>query len=252
MLLGPAAQGLAHVGRRLGNPLPHLCANCLKIDPANQLLDRPDGGRGDRQAPDAEPEQRQRFQPPPAHLAANSDVDRETPRLVEHPGEPIDNEVVFAAAIRRLRDSVFEERRAAHARQPESATQWEEVRARLQRALDVLADQLVALYMAGTPDMSEMVFTSTSWSDLVSSTEYAESIQDRDEAMIQRVTELRNEVLKTENNLRRHIDNQQNVTEKEKRFGMRAALRQYQKQCSACKKVPTTMKPTSCGVCGNF
>src|SRR5690606_4884332 len=87
VLLGPAAQGLAHVGRRLGNPLPHLCANCLKIDPANQLLDRPDGGRGDRQAPDAEPEQRQRFQPPPAHLAANSDVDRETPRLVEHPGE---------------------------------------------------------------------------------------------------------------------------------------------------------------------
>lgn len=65
-------------------------------------------------------------------------------------------------------------------------------------------------------------------------------------------TELRYEVLKTENNLRRHIDNQQNVTEKEKRFGMRAALRQYQKQCSACKKVPTTMKPTSCGVCGNF
>lgn len=32
---------------------------------------------------------------------------------IEHPGEPIDNEVVFASAIRRLRDSVFEERRAA-------------------------------------------------------------------------------------------------------------------------------------------
>jgi len=69
-----------------------------------------------------------------------------------------------------------------------------EVRARLQRALDVLADQLVALYMAGTPDMSEMVLTATSWSDLVSSTEYAESIQDRDEEVIERVTELRNEI----------------------------------------------------------
>ncbi|MDQ2699781.1 MAG: hypothetical protein M3Y23_00455 [Actinomycetota bacterium] len=69
-----------------------------------------------------------------------------------------------------------------------------EVRARLQRALDVLADQLVALYMAGTPDMSEMVLTAASWSELVSSTEYAESIQDRDEAVIKRVTDLRNEI----------------------------------------------------------
>jgi septal ring factor EnvC (AmiA/AmiB activator) len=68
------------------------------------------------------------------------------------------------------------------------------VRARLKRALDILADQLVALYIAGTPDMSEIVLTATSWSELVSSTEYAESIQDRDEAVIERVTELRNQV----------------------------------------------------------
>ncbi len=68
------------------------------------------------------------------------------------------------------------------------------VRAHLQRALDVLRDQLVALYMSGTPDVADMVFGSSSWDEVVSRSDYAEAIQDRDEAVIDRVTDLRNEV----------------------------------------------------------
>jgi peptidoglycan hydrolase CwlO-like protein len=68
------------------------------------------------------------------------------------------------------------------------------VRARLQRALDTLRDQLVALYMSGAPDVADMVLSSTDWSDLVSRTGYAESIQDRDEAVIQRVSALREQI----------------------------------------------------------
>ncbi|MGK2932838.1 MAG: hypothetical protein ACSLFD_08740 [Solirubrobacterales bacterium] len=70
----------------------------------------------------------------------------------------------------------------------------EQVKKRLQRALDVLREQLVALYMSGTPEVADMVLGSSSWEEIVSRTDYAEAIQDRDEAVIGRVTDLRNEV----------------------------------------------------------
>jgi peptidoglycan hydrolase CwlO-like protein len=69
-----------------------------------------------------------------------------------------------------------------------------EVKARLQRALDVLRKQLVALYMAGTPDIADMVLGSSSFAEMISRSDYAEAIQDRDEAVIDRVTGLRNEI----------------------------------------------------------
>jgi septal ring factor EnvC (AmiA/AmiB activator) len=69
-----------------------------------------------------------------------------------------------------------------------------EVRRRMERALDVLRRQLVSLYMAGTPDVSEMVLGSSDFSEIVSNTEYAESIQERDEAVIRRVRALREQI----------------------------------------------------------
>lgn len=51
---------------------------------------------------------------------------------------------------------------------------------------------------------------------------------------------------------RQEQDYQQSVKESEKRMGMRAALRKYQRPCAGCGKVPTNMKATECGVCGNF
>ncbi len=69
-----------------------------------------------------------------------------------------------------------------------------EVRSRMERALDVLRSQLVSLYMSGTPDVSEMVLGSSDFAEIVSSTEYAESIQDRDEAVVRRVRALREQI----------------------------------------------------------
>lgn len=51
---------------------------------------------------------------------------------------------------------------------------------------------------------------------------------------------------------RQEQDYQQAVRESEKRMGMRAALRKYQRKCAGCGKVPTNMNATECGVCGNF
>jgi mobilome CxxCx(11)CxxC protein len=59
-------------------------------------------------------------------------------------------------------------------------------------------------------------------------------------------------VLNAHYETRQLLDNRECLTEKEKRFGMRAALRQFQKACAGCKKVPVSLEPTICDVCGNF
>jgi len=69
-----------------------------------------------------------------------------------------------------------------------------EVRARLKRALKILRDQMVSLYISGSPDVSEVVLASADWSDLVSSAGYADAIQNRNESVIDRVETLRDQV----------------------------------------------------------
>ena len=59
-------------------------------------------------------------------------------------------------------------------------------------------------------------------------------------------------MINVESQQRSRLDEQQGVTEEDHRIGMRAALRQLQKACAACKVVPTSMKPSDCAVCGDF
>lgn len=47
-------------------------------------------------------------------------------------------------------------------------------------------------------------------------------------------------------------DYKQEVTEAEKRQGMRAALRKFQRTCSGCGEIPKSMKTSNCDICGNF
>jgi len=60
------------------------------------------------------------------------------------------------------------------------------------------------------------------------------------------------EILKKDDEIRNNFDNKQNISEKEKRMGLRAALRQYQRECICCHKTPVSMRPSDCDVCGNF
>lgn len=64
--------------------------------------------------------------------------------------------------------------------------------------------------------------------------------------------EVRLEILENENRFRMDLDYQQDITEEEKRRGLRAALRQFERPCAKCKEVPYSMEPTDCSVCGNF
>lgn len=64
--------------------------------------------------------------------------------------------------------------------------------------------------------------------------------------------EVRLRVLEAENNAREVQDQQRDIGDDEKRFGMRSALRQLRRACVACKQVPTSMEASQCGVCGRF
>lgn len=58
-------------------------------------------------------------------------------------------------------------------------------------------------------------------------------------------------LLKSNNSLDKNFI-RQGISEKELRFGYRAALIQFQKRCRVCNKVPQGLKATDCPACGQF
>jgi mobilome CxxCx(11)CxxC protein len=60
------------------------------------------------------------------------------------------------------------------------------------------------------------------------------------------------DILLAENTQREQADYKQDLTDKEKRRGHRAALRHFDKPCKACKQVPLSLTPTKCDICGDF
>jgi peptidoglycan hydrolase CwlO-like protein len=68
-----------------------------------------------------------------------------------------------------------------------------QVRARLQRALEVLRDRLVAIYESGSPDMLNVVLDSASWAEVNTRADYLDQIQQYDDSVASRVKALRDE-----------------------------------------------------------
>ncbi|MFT5914562.1 MAG: mobilome CxxCx(11)CxxC protein [Bacteroidia bacterium] len=60
------------------------------------------------------------------------------------------------------------------------------------------------------------------------------------------------ELLETKYSLRGDQDSKYGLNERELRKGMRYALREFQRKCIGCDKIPLSNEPTDCGVCGNF
>ena len=77
------------------------------------------------------------------------------------------------------------------------------LRARLHRAMVVLKDRLVAIYESGTPDVLTVIIQSDGWSDLLERTEYLNRIQEQDNAVVDRVRDLRDQTRDTVDRLRR-------------------------------------------------
>ncbi len=69
-----------------------------------------------------------------------------------------------------------------------------DVRAHLERAVAALEDLLVAIYKSGDQDTASIVLNSTSWSDLIARSEYLGSVKDADDAVVDRVRKLEDEI----------------------------------------------------------
>ncbi len=71
------------------------------------------------------------------------------------------------------------------------------MRARLERALVVLRERLVAIYETGSPDVLSVILGANGFNDLVDRTEYLSRIHGLDEAVVTRVRDLRDQVHRT-------------------------------------------------------
>lgn len=60
------------------------------------------------------------------------------------------------------------------------------------------------------------------------------------------------DLLKVEDEFLSQADYKQQISEKEKRQGMRAGLYKFQRACAICGQVPKDMIPTNCQTCGGF
>ncbi|WP_373696240.1 mobilome CxxCx(11)CxxC protein [Actinomycetospora flava] len=58
--------------------------------------------------------------------------------------------------------------------------------------------------------------------------------------------------LEARDDAQRDLDTRAGVTEPQKREGMRSALLRTQRKCVRCEKIPESMQPTECGVCGDY
>jgi murein DD-endopeptidase MepM/ murein hydrolase activator NlpD len=76
------------------------------------------------------------------------------------------------------------------------------VRARLKRALVALRARLVAIYQTGTPDLLSVIVGADGYAELVDRTEYLNRIHGLDEAVVDRVRELRDQIKRTVARLR--------------------------------------------------
>jgi murein DD-endopeptidase MepM/ murein hydrolase activator NlpD len=72
--------------------------------------------------------------------------------------------------------------------------QLEILRDRLDRAIRILEERLVAIYKTGEPDLLTVVLDSSGYDDLLERTEYMERLEDQDSSIVERVRGLREEM----------------------------------------------------------
>jgi peptidoglycan hydrolase CwlO-like protein len=122
-----------------------------------------------------------------------AEIDRQNAR--------INDLIAQESELRRKADAVQAELDERQAELDEATAQLEaekahlaEVRARLNRAIDSLEQLLIDIYKSNDPDTLSVVMQADSWEDLVTQTEYLDRIQNYDEAVVRRVTGLREEI----------------------------------------------------------
>jgi peptidoglycan hydrolase CwlO-like protein len=123
---------------------------------------------------------------------------------IEEQNAQIDQLIGEEAALRAREAEVEAQLAAKQAELDEATAELEaaqtylrQVRAELERAVGALEDMLVELYKSNPPDMVDVMLAATTWTDAIAQAEYIEQVNDHQDAVIVRVTELRAEITAT-------------------------------------------------------
>ncbi len=128
---------------------------------------------------------------------------------ISHFGSEIDRLTTEVAGI-RTREAAVRTRLAAKQAELDRAAaeldgarqRLDKVRAHLKRALIALRQRLVAMYEVGSPDLLSVIVESSDVSDLATRAEYLDRLHGMDEAVVGRVSDLRDEARAIVNRLR--------------------------------------------------
>jgi peptidoglycan hydrolase CwlO-like protein len=134
-------------------------------------------------------------------LESNVDEQGDLQSRIDAQNREVNALIARESELRRKADAVQAKLDERQAELDEATTQLNdekahlaEVRARLARAIDQLEALLVDIYKSNDPDTLSVVMQADSWQDLVTEAEYIERLQDYDEAVVERVTGLREEI----------------------------------------------------------
>jgi peptidoglycan hydrolase CwlO-like protein len=134
-------------------------------------------------------------------LESNVDRQGSLQDQIDAQNAEINSVIAEESDLRRRADAVQAEldQRQAELEQATAAVDAERahlqrVRAKLQESLASLEQLLVSIYKSDSPDTISVVLNSADFQDLISRSEYLERIQDYDDAMVERVRGLREEV----------------------------------------------------------
>jgi peptidoglycan hydrolase CwlO-like protein len=134
-------------------------------------------------------------------LESNVDQQGDLQSRLDSQNQLVNDLIARESELRRKADAVQAKLDARQAELDEATTQLNdekahlaEVRARLARAIDQLEALLVDIYKSNDPDTLSVIMEADSWQDLVTESEYIERMQDYDEAIVERVSGLREEI----------------------------------------------------------
>ena len=134
-------------------------------------------------------------------LESNVDQQGDLQSRIDAQNEQINAVIAAESELRRKADGVQAELDARQAELDEATQELNdqkaylaEIRARLNRAMAALEDLLVQMYKSNDADTLGVVLNADSWDEVVSQTDYINRIQEHDEAVVERVSGLREEI----------------------------------------------------------
>jgi murein DD-endopeptidase MepM/ murein hydrolase activator NlpD len=121
---------------------------------------------------------------------------------ISHESSQLQRLTSQVAALRNREATVAAQLQQKQAELETAQARLDALKLRLQDALRILEQRLVAIYESSEPDLISVLLQADGFDDLLARTQYLETLQNQDNDIVSRVRELRNEMQVTVNTVR--------------------------------------------------